>query len=86
MILGIAYRLVSIGGKVALKWGDSNVFVAVKKDNQAACRLYEKLGYELCLDESEPQLMRRSSTPSSPTSSTPSPGRLFYMKKLLPKS
>ena len=78
LIKGIAYRLVSIGNKVALKWGDRNIFVAVKKGNLAACRLYEKLGYELCLDESEPQLLRRST--SSQASS--SPGRLFYKKSL----
>lgn len=48
---GIGTKLVLIGCKVAAKWNETEVYVAVDVDNVEAIRLYEKLNFETQLDE-----------------------------------
>lgn len=63
----IGYRLVAIGQKMAQKWGDDRLFVAVAQDNSPARKMYERMGYSLCLDEA--LLINRKLS---------SPPRVFY--------
>ena len=63
MSAGIGYRLVAIGGKVAQKWGDTAVFVAVENDNEAALELYRRAGFRQVLDEAELPHRRAEATP-----------------------
>jgi ribosomal protein S18 acetylase RimI-like enzyme len=49
---GVASKLIRVGMKVAEKWGEESLFVAVDADNFNAVRLYGKIGFDLVLDES----------------------------------
>jgi ribosomal protein S18 acetylase RimI-like enzyme len=68
---GIGRRLVRIGMKVAEKWGDKQLCVAVDASNKPAILMYEKLKFSCVLNEEE--LITRSAK---------RPPRLFMMVNL----
>ena len=59
---GIGAKLVKIGCKVAEKWQEEKTYVAVDIDNLAALKMYEKLNFQLILDESQ-MIFKRNKKP-----------------------
>lgn len=57
---GIGSRLVRVGIKVAEKWQDEKLWLAVDIDNNSAIELYNKLGFRVVLDEREVRRMHNA--------------------------
>ncbi len=51
--LKIASKLLKLAYKVAEKWQDKEIFVAVESNNEAALKLYQRAGFTIELDERE---------------------------------
>jgi len=69
---GLGTKLIKLGEKVAQKWGDDTLFVAVEASNIPALQMYKKLSFEVVLDERD-NINRRGS-------------RLFLRRQLPPSS
>ena len=60
---GIGAKLVRVGMKVAEKWGDNELWVAVEARNAPAIRMYQKLSFSLEINE-EDQINRSLRRPA----------------------
>jgi len=65
---GIGSKLVRIAEKLAQKWQEADLFVAVEAGNFPALKMYERMGFKLILDERD-NINRRGN-------------RLFYQKHM----
>lgn len=57
---GMGSKLVRIAEKVAEKWQEDGIFVAVESDNASALQMYKKLKFDVVLDERD-NINRRGS-------------------------
>jgi len=71
---GVGTKLVRVAEKVAQKWSETAIFVAVDADNAAALGLYTKLGFVKVLDERDninrrgKRVFLRKEMPAAPSS------------------
>jgi len=65
---GIGSKLVRIAEKLAQKWLEADLFVAVEAGNVPALKMYERMGFKLVLDERD-NINRRGT-------------RLFFQKQI----
>jgi ribosomal protein S18 acetylase RimI-like enzyme len=71
---GVGSKLVRIGLKMAEKWGEKRLFVAVDSTNTAAIAMYERMNFNCILDEADNINRRMDKVP-----------RLFMAVDLVPK-